>query len=608
MTSEDKSETDDADAADTAGADDAIDTSDADDVNDADDALIAPVAPDVKPSRTIRWFLALVVLFLGGSGLVYEYCISTVATHLLGNSIEQFSIIIALMLSAMGVAGMVQGWIKHQTHLAAIFVAVEILLGVVGGASAVMLYLAFAYLEHFRFVLYLLAVTIGFGIGMEIPLLMRINQRWQPELRRNVSQVFSLDYLGALGGALIWAFVLLPLYALDKISLILGLVNMGVALLTLVVFWRQLTHRLALVVLLVSSVAGLTAFTLTSPRLVKSARQHLYAQPIRLHEQTPYQDIVITGRGARLSLFLNGRLQLDSEDEFIYHEMLVHPALMALGRPPRDVLVLGGGDGLAVREILKWRSVRRVTLVDLDPAMTHLARTYGPLVKLNGGSLRSDRVRTLRPAGISDGMASRIVYKYAERPRLAVRRHKEPVARVRVRNLDADKFIAAVPHRYDVILADFPDPRSPDLAKLYSLEFYLQLRHRLRPGGVLLTQAGSPYSTRRAYWCVYDTLREAGYTVLPMHAHIPTFGTWGFLLARYGPKRPAPAGLPPKGVRLRYLTGPVLAAAMVFPPHLQRPEGDQRRVSTRLDPRVMRYYLKGEPLSGPKLFTGTASR
>ncbi len=574
----------------------------------APEAPVTPAAPEPPPSRTIRWFLALVVLFLGGSGLVYEYCLSTVATHLLGNSIEQFSIIIALMLSAMGIAGMAQGWIKNKANLAAIFVAVEILLGTVGGTSAVLLYLAFAYLEHFRFVLYLLAVTIGFGIGMEIPLLMRINQRWQPQLRHNMGQVFSLDYLGALGGALIWAFILLPLYALDKISLILGLVNLGVALLTMAIFWRQLTHRLALVVLLVSSVAGLTAFTLGSPRLVHTARQHLYAQPIQHQLQTPYQDIVITGRGARLTLFLNGRLQLDSEDEFIYHEMLVHPALMALGRPPRDVLVLGGGDGLAVREILKWPSVRRVTLVDLDPAMTHLARTYAPLVKLNGGSLRSDRVRELPPAGISDAKTVRTIYKYAERPRLALQRYKEPVAQVRVRNLDADLFITNVPDRYDVILADFPDPRSPDLAKLYSLEFYLQLRHRLRPGGIVLTQAGSPYATRRSYWCVYDTLREAGYAVLPLHAYIPTFGPWGYHLARYGTKRPAPAGLPPKGVRLRYLTAPVLAASSVFPPHMQRPAGKERRISTRLDPRVMRYYIKGEPLSGPRLFAGTAKR
>lgn len=567
-----------------------------------------PAAPSATPSGTIRWFLALVVLFLGGSGLVYEYCLSTVATHLLGNSIEQFSIIIALMLSAMGIAGMAQGWLKKEAHLTAIFIAVEILLGTVGGASSVLLYLSFAYLEHFRFVLYLLAVAIGFGIGMEIPLLMRINQRWQPQLRRNVGQVFSLDYLGALVGALIWAFVLLPLYALDKISLILGLVNLGVALLTMMIFWRQLTHHLALIVLLLSSLAGLTAFTLGSPRLVKSARQHLYAQPIRHHEQTPYQDIVITGRGARLSLFLNGRLQLDSEDEHIYHEMLVHPALMALGRPPRDVLVLGGGDGLAVREILKWRSVQRITLVDLDPAMTRLARTYAPLVKLNGGSLRSDRVRLLPAAGITDGMAARTIYKFAERPRLAVRRHQEPVARVRVRNLDADRFIAAVPDRYDVILADFPDPRAPDLAKLYSLEFYLQLRHRLRPDGVVLTQAGSPYSTRRAFWCVHDTLREAGYAVLPLQAHIPTFGTWGWHLARYGKNRPTATFRPPKQISLRYLTAPVLAIATVFPPHLARPPGSERQISTRLDPRVMRYYLKGEPLSGPKLFTGTAKR
>ncbi len=559
------------------------------------------------PGRLSRLFLAMVVLFLGGSGLVYEYCLSTVATHLLGNSIEQFSLIIALMLSAMGLAGMVQGWFSKEEHLATIFVAVEIGLGTVGGASAVLLYMAFAYLEHFRFVLYLLAVAIGFGIGMEIPLLMRINQRWQPQLRRNVGQVFSLDYLGGLAGALVWAFVLLPLMGLDTISLILGLANLAVALLTLVVFWRLLTHRVALVVLMASCIAALTAFALGSPRLVHTARQHLYAQPIRLHKHTPYQDIVITGRGARLSLYLNGRLQLDSEDEFIYHEMLVHPALMALGRPPRDVLVLGGGDGFAVREILKWPSVRQVTLVDLDPAMTRLARTYAPLVKLNGGSLRSPRLRHIQARGITPGKGTQTIYKYAERPRLALARHREAVARVKVRNVDADRYISAVRDRYDVIVADFPDPRSPDLAKLYSLELYLQLRRRLRPGGVLVTQAGSPYATRRAFWCVGDTLRQAGYAVLSLQAHVPTFGTWGWHLARHGGPVPSPDA-PPAHLELRYLRGPVLEAAKVFPPHLQRPPGWARCVTTRLDPKVMRYYLEGEPLTGPQIFSGTASR
>ena len=210
--------------------------------------------------------------------------------------------------------------------------------------------------------------------------------------------------------------------------------------------------------------------------------------------------------------------------------------------------------------------------------------------------------------GVGTGEGTQPVYKTAERRRLSLAGYKERVAKVKVRTLDADSFLRAVTQRYDVIIADFPDPRAPDLAKLYSLEFYLQVRHRLRPGGILLTQASSPYDTRRAFWCIHDTLRAAGFYVLPLHAHIPTFGAWGFLLARLE-SLPAPKGRPP--VQTRYLTAPVLASASVFPPHISRPPealAGGGKPSTRLDPRVMRYYLKGEPLAGPILFPGTSTR
>ena len=172
----------------------------------------------LAPTRIRRGLLTLVVLFLGGSGLIYEYCLSTLATHLVGNSIEQFSIIIGLMLFAMGLAGLAQRYIQDPRKLADIFVLVETGLAFIGGASALLLYLAFAYLDHFRFVLYLLATIIGFGIGLEIPLLLRINQGWRTELRENVGEILSLDYLGALLGALLWAFILLPAIPLDQIS------------------------------------------------------------------------------------------------------------------------------------------------------------------------------------------------------------------------------------------------------------------------------------------------------------------------------------------------------------------------------------------------------
>lgn len=556
------------------------------------------------PSRSLRLFLALVVLFLGGSGLVYEYCLSTLATHLLGNSIEQFSLIIALMLFAMGVAGQLQRRVPDGPAVAEVFVAVEILLALVGGTSAVGLYLAFAWLDHFHIALYSLAILIGLGIGMEIPLLMRINQRWRADLADNVGDVFSLDYLGALIGALIWAFFLLPLMPLDQISLVLGGVNLVVAGLSLWVFWPGLVRKGRLVALCGAAIAALGALALWGPTLIDDARQGLFADPIRLHVRSPYQDIVVTGHGGRMSMYLNGKLQFDSEDEFIYHEMLVHPAALALGRPPARVLILGGGDGLAVREVLRWPGVASVTLVDLDPAVTSLAREWPPLVTLTEGALVDARVDVRAPAGISPG-ATQIIHKRAEAPRLAVARHEGPIAEVRLMHLDADLFVRDLTGPYDLIIADFPDPSSPDLAKLYSAEFYTAVKAQMAPGAVLVVQSSSPYTNRSAFWCVARTLQEAGLATTALHAHVPTFGAWGWQLARVG-AAPDPKGAPP--FPTRYLTPEVLAASRVFPPTMAAPGEGQCTGSTRLDPQVMRLYLRGEPLVGQRWFPGTAER
>lgn len=559
--------------------------------------------PSLAPTRARRVLLGVVVLFLGGSGLVYEYCISTLATHLLGNSVEQFSLIIALMLFAMGIAGLAQRAMRDPERVAEWFVLCETLLGLLGGASAVLLYLAFAYLDHFRLALYGLALAIGFAIGLEIPLLLRINQVWRRDLRDNVGDVLSLDYIGALLGALVWAFVLLPLFSLDRISLMLGLLNMAAAAVTLAAFWRHIRRRVLVVGVLGGSIAALAALTWAAPTLVVEARQRLYADPIRLHTQSVYQDIVVTGRGARMSLYLNGHLQFDSEDEHIYHELLVHPAMMAAVDPPRDVLVLGGGDGLAVREVLRWPSVRRVLLVDLDPAVTGLAQTYPPLVELNAGALRDARVEAQAAAGVSAGSAQVVTHR-AERPHDALAGVVEPVAEVALMHLDADAYVREIESEWDVIVADFPDPSTPDLAKLFSVELYDALRTRLRPGGVLVAQSSSPYGNRGAFWAVRDTLEAAGFVVRSLHAYVPTFGEWGWHVAARGGMPQWHRGLPDG---IRYLTPDGLAAAGVFPPTMSRPAGPPR-VSTRLDPWVMRLYQRGERLDGPGLFPGEAGR
>ncbi|MEE2789725.1 MAG: polyamine aminopropyltransferase [Myxococcota bacterium] len=548
-----------------------------------------------------RVILGLIVLFLGGSGLVYEYCISTLATHLLGNSVEQFSLIIALMLFAMGIAGLTQRRLNGLSNIAEAFIIVELLLAMIGGSSAIALYIAFTWMEHFHVALYSLALIIGFGIGMEIPILLRINQLWRIKLADNVGDVLALDYVGALIGALVWAFLLLPVISLDRISLLLGLANLGAALVTYILL-RKLIKRHALII----AIFTLTALVLgglvwRGPTLIETARQHLYAYPIRFQTQSPYQSIVVTGLGQRLSLYLNGRLQFDSEDEFIYHELLVHPAMTHGQRTPKKVLVLGGGDGLAVREVLKYQTVRDVLLVDLDPAVTELASTYGPLVQLNKGALLDQRVRQ-SSAPVQPGQW-KTIQKFAERRLQGLHRHQESIARVRTMNLDADKFLRESDGRWDVIIVDFPDPSSPDLSKLYSLEFYQMLRLRLRPDGIIAIQGGSPYGHRSSFWSISSTLEKAGFQTRALHAHVPTFGEWGWHLA-------APAPIKqwrPLAPDLRYLSPAVMDAAQVFPATIARRVTDTH-ISTRLDPWVMRLYLKGENLEGAAFFEGRAER
>ncbi len=538
----------------------------------------------------------MVVLFLGGSGLVYEYCLSTLASHLLGNSIEQFSLIIALMLFSMGLAGLVQRHIPEGRYLSTAFIGVEILLSLLGGASVLLLYLAFAWMEHFRFVLYGLAMLIGFLVGLEIPLLLRINQGWREDLKENVGEILSLDYLGALLGALIWAFLLLPRLSLDRISLLLGLLNLLAAAATLWIFRRRLLKPRWLLLSLLGSLLTLMSLWFYGPHIVENARQYLYAHPILYHHKSPYQDIVITGRGGRMALYLNGHLQFDSEDEFIYHEMLVHPAMASLKQPATRALVLGGGDGLAVRELLRWPELKQVLLVDLDPAVTRLARSYPPLVKLNQGALLDKRLEFQLAEAKATGR-QRDIYKRGERLRQRLREEGEVIAQVEIYNLDAGSFLRQVKARFPIIIVDLPDPSSPDLASLFSLEFYSQLRRHLSPGGLISLQSSSPYSNRSAFWAVKDTLEAAGLKVLSLHAHVPNFGEWGWHLAALE-ERPQPQATLP--FQAAYATPEVIAAAAIFPPTLAHP--GERQISTRLDPRVMQLYNRGEPLRGPSLF------
>jgi len=238
-------------------------------------------------------------------------------------------------------------------------------------------------------------------------------------------------------------------------------------------------------------------------------------------------------------LFLNGNLQFHSRDEYRYHEALVHPAMAGHGAPKR-VLVLGGGDGMVVREVLKYPSVERVTLVELDPHMTTLFSEQPLLRSLNGDALRSPKVHVV--------------------------------------NQDAFAWLEQNPGEYDVIVVDFPDPTNFSIGKLYTTSFYTLIDQHLSASGYAVVQTTSPLIARKSYWTVAQTLEAAGLTTTPYHAHVPSFGEWGFILASRRPFR-VPTALP---AGLRFLTLDGLPALFQFPPDMARVPAEVNRLSNQV--------------------------
>jgi len=455
--------------------------------------------------------------------LVYELLAGTLGSYLLGDSVTQFSLVIGLYLSAMGVGA----WLSRrvETDLARRFVEIELAVAVIGGASAPVLFLAFGSLAHFQLVLLGFVFAIGTLVGLELPLLMRLLEG-QVELKDLVSRVLTFDYIGALAAALMFPLVLVPHIGLVRSSLLMGVLNAGVAL------WgtwllaprigkaRVIGVRIRAIVVLILLLVGLAMADL----MTTWAEDEMYVDPIVYTKTTPYQRIVVTQGKAGFQLFLNGNLQFSSADEYRYHESLVHPAMQAADGPPKRVLILGGGDGLALREVLAHPSVEAATLVDLDPAMTSLAQQFPLLATLNRFSF-SDR-------------------------------------RVTIVNDDAAVWLDEHPGQWDVIIVDFPDPNTFALGKLYTRAFYREVAGHLAPGGAIAVQATSPLFARKSYWCIIETLRAAGLAALPYAVAVPSFGVWGYALAKRSSFSP-PSHAP--NVALRYLNDAALASMFAMP-------------------------------------------
>src|SRR5882672_2636775 len=331
-------------------------------------------------------------LVVATCGLIYELLAGTVASYVLGDSVTQFSLIIGLYLSALGVGAWLSRFLDRD--LAARFVEVELAVALIGGLSAPLLFFGFARLQWFQLFLFLVVFVIGVLVGLELPILMRILKE-HLDFKELVSRVLSFDYLGSLVAAVLFPLFLVPRIGLVRTSVVFGFLNGCVGLYATYLL-APLIHRgigglraRAGVVLLILAVAFIQANRLTS-----LAEDELFTDEVVYATSSPYQRIVVTRGNSGFHLFLNGNLQFSSADEYRYHEALVHPALGAVAAPHR-VLILGGGDGLALREVLKYPSVREVTLGDLDRKMTMLSKSFPALAELNHNSFSDPRVHVV---------------------------------------------------------------------------------------------------------------------------------------------------------------------------------------------------------------------
>lgn len=433
--------------------------------------------------------LMLTTLIISGCSICYELIISAVSSYLLGDSTLQYSVTIGLYMSAMGLGSFISKYMKK--NLFDWFVLIEIGVGVMGGISALILFLANLYLEQYQLVMYGEIIIIGTFVGVEIPLLTRIIEGDAENLRITLSSIFSFDYIGGLLGSIAFPLLLLPQLGYFATAFLTGSMNILAAVLIVFKYSERIRNPVIFKCITLFLFAFMMWGVLFSENISSYIEGGLYRDRVILSEQTQYQHIVLTRHKDDLRLFIDGNVQFCSLDEYRYHEALVHIPMSQAAKKDK-VLVLGGGDGMAVRELLKYEETR-ITLVDLDPEMIRICSENKIIAELNENSLKSDRLHII--------------------------------------NDDAYRYLEENEEAYDVIIVDLPDPNNESLNKLYTNIFYRLCKNSLTKDGILAVQSTSPYYATKAFWCIGKTLESEGFFVKPYHLQVPAFGDWGFHLA-----------------------------------------------------------------------------
>ena len=487
------------------------------------------------------------MLAVATCGLIYELIAGTLASYLLGDSVTQFSLVIGVYLSALGVGA----WFSQYLHqgLARTFIEVELALALVGGLSASLLFVSFAFVQWFQLVLFGSVFVIGTLVGLELPLLMRILKE-HLDFSDLVSRVLTFDYIGALLASLLFPILLVPYLGLMRTSLVFGVMNALVGLWGTYLLRPLLTNRglsglrgrafLVVGVLVIGIIKADALTTWTEEIILGKSVVHA--------RQTRFQRILVTNDRRGFQLYLNGHLQFNSTDEYRYHEALVHPVMLAAQQPKR-ILVLGGGDGLAVREILKHDSVETVTLVDIDPGMTEIATQFPLLRELNEQSLTHEKVTVV--------------------------------------NTDAFVWVGKQHEPFDAVVIDFPDPGSYSVGKLYTTFFYRRLRQIMKPDALVSIQCTSPLVAGQSYWCILRTMEESGFHVRPYCTSVPTFGVWGFALAGLRAGIDVPPDLTRIEQELSYLNEEMISSLFELPRDIYPVETEVNQLNNQV---LVRYY------------------
>jgi spermidine synthase len=425
-------------------------------------------------------------------GITFQVLLGALGSYTLGDSVKQYAFTIGLFLSGMGIGSFLSE--RVMKNLMDRFIQIEFAVALVGGFSSFLLFYILAFHDYVTGQLYLYAITVIIGAltGLELPILIRRASEIGEKLNRSTARVLFSDYAGSLIGAIGFVLLLRPWLGLIKTAFFIGFINLLVALWMVYTFRKEIKNIAIYRTLGIFFAFILLAGFLFGENYAYGFEQKLYRDQIVRAFETKYQRVIVTKEGDITQLYLNGNIQFSSADEYRYHESLVHPA-MSLAKHHDHVLILGGGDGIVMRELLKYKDLGWVTLVDLDEQLVDFARSDPLLLNINQGALEKENLRI----------------KYE----------------------DAFQFLLKDNGMYDVIIVDLPDPNNEGLNKLYTVEFYSLLKQHLAPGGYTSIQSTSPLFATKAYWTINESVKAAGLYTANYHVDVPSFGNWGFTLA-----------------------------------------------------------------------------